>query len=146
MFTQAVGAGEAKIVGLLIMSALLFGEPPLHALLCCLSSDVLCDAGTAFKLYAGFATSDRLLHTLLGPRPVCCHSQARFRQLLCADEKRTFTLKMTIGITMALIGFCMYSHTKIRQPPAGLPAKAPADPMHNLETESLLQEQRKGAR
>ena len=59
---------------------------------------------------------------------------------MCADEKRTFTLKMTVGMTMALIGFCIYSHTKIKQPPAGLRVKALADPMHNHETESLLQE------
>ena len=65
--------------------------------------------------------------------------------LLYADEKRTFTLKMTVGVTMALVGFCMYSHTKIKQPPKiELPVKSPADHMRNHETESLLQEQHKG--
>ena len=63
---------------------------------------------------------------------------------MCADEKRTFTLKMTVGIITALIGFCMYSHSKIRKPSAGL-LKGSADITHNLQTESLLQEQHKGA-
>ena len=65
--------------------------------------------------------------------------------LLHADEKRTFTLKMTVGVTMALIGFCMYSHTKIKQPQKiELPVKSPTDHLRDHDTESLLQEQHKG--
>ena len=37
---KAVAAGEAKIVGLLIMSALLFGKQSLHTVICCPSFEL----------------------------------------------------------------------------------------------------------
>ena len=35
--------------------------------------------------------------------------------LLHADEKKILTVKMTIGISLAMLGFGMYSHTKINK-------------------------------
>ncbi len=32
-----------------------------------------------------------------------------------ADEKKIFTMKMSIGVTLAMLGFGMYSHTKIQK-------------------------------
>ena len=34
--------------------------------------------------------------------------------VLCAGEDRIFTLKMTGGVIMAIVGFVAYSHTKTR--------------------------------
>ena len=34
-----------------------------------------------------------------------------------ADEKRTFTLKMSLGIVLALSGFFMFSYIKLEQKP-----------------------------
>ncbi len=35
--------------------------------------------------------------------------------LLYADEKKILTVKMSIGISLAMLGFGMYSHTKIEK-------------------------------
>lgn len=35
--------------------------------------------------------------------------------LLHADEKKILTVKMFIGISLAMLGFGMYSHTKIKR-------------------------------
>jgi len=35
----------------------------------------------------------------------------------CSGEKKAFTGKMTVGVTLAMIGFCMYSHTKLKLRP-----------------------------
>ena len=124
--------------------------------LCCLVSALACAlllpdpkisaCWKCFNPYAGFAMFLVVCCILLDQRPVCPRTQIwRMQLFLSADEKRTFTMKMSIGITMALTGFCMYSHTKIKQQPAGLPVKALTDPMDDHETKSLLQEQHKGA-
>ncbi|KAA6421352.1 MAG: hypothetical protein FRX49_08629 [Trebouxia sp. A1-2] len=36
---------------------------------------------------------------------------------LLLGEKKAFTGKMTVGVTLAMIGFCMYSHTKLKLRP-----------------------------
>jgi hypothetical protein len=35
----------------------------------------------------------------------------------CSGEKKAFTGKMTVGVSLAMIGFCMYSHTKLKLRP-----------------------------
>ncbi len=37
--------------------------------------------------------------------------------LLYADEKKILTVKMSIGISLAMLGFGLYSHTKIEKIP-----------------------------
>ena len=44
-----------------------------------------------------------------------------------AGEKKAFTLKMTVGVTLAMIGFCMYSHTKLRKPAVRAGTEASSD-------------------
>ncbi|KAL3130623.1 hypothetical protein ABBQ38_008017 [Trebouxia sp. C0009 RCD-2024] len=47
---------------------------------------------------------------------------------LLLGEKKAFTLKMTVGVTLAMVGFCMYSHTKLKNRPQLAKAHAAAKP------------------
>lgn len=51
------------------------------------------------------------------PAPLPCVS---------TGEKKAFTLKMTVGVTLAMVGFCMYSHTKLKNRPQLAKAQAAA--------------------
>ena len=48
--------------------------------------------------------------------------------VLGSGEKKAFTVRMTIGVTLAMIGFCMYSHMKLRLRPQATRLDVPASP------------------
>ena len=59
--------------------------------------------------------------------------------VLLTGEKKTFTPNMTIGTTLAIVGFFMYSQLKLRK---ALRAKELSLPTHSEEQEPLT---RKGS-
>ena len=90
--------GQAKIIGLLVLSALLLGACPCCALLtvgrhchCCSPGMPMWDA--------------RKLALLLKAHKSWC----------CAGEKKVFTANMTVGTVLAIIGFFSYSHFRLQK-------------------------------
>ena len=58
-----------------------------------------------------------------------------------SGETKAFTVKMTIGVTLAMAGFCMYSHTKLRhrpQPAKALAAEKPIKSQQDVEEGKAL--------
>ena len=92
--------GEVKIVGLLLLSALLLGQP--NTLYMLLTSSCPVSAQAALST--------------LGEDPGHVHASIPLGSG-CSGEKKAFTGKMTVGVTLAMIGFCMYSHTKLKLRP-----------------------------
>ncbi len=59
----------------------------------------------------------------------------------CSGEKKAFTVKMTVGVTLAMIGFCMYSHTKLKlrpQPARTVDAASSTKQAGNIEEGAAL--------
>jgi len=59
----------------------------------------------------------------------------------CSGEKKAFTGKMIVGVTLAMIGFCMYSHTKLKlrpQPARTVDAASSTKQAGNMEEGAAL--------
>lgn len=106
--------GEVKIVGLLILSALLLGKP---MVLTCIHNHII--FWPPKSCMHNIDSLSLMLLTCLDTRAAC--TEAIYGPL---GEKKAFTFKMTVGVTLAMVGFCMYSHTKLRLRPQ--PAKVQA--------------------
>lgn len=72
---------------------------------------------------------------------ICCNTLLRFCSC-CSGESSIFTTRMTIGVVLALAGFCLYSHCKMsmqRRPAAPVIKGVPdsTDPGFRLGTSQL---------
>ena len=122
--------GEVKIVGLLLLSALLLGQP--NTLYMLLTSSCPVSAQAALS---GLGEECMPVKDVL-----CYHANVPLGSG-CSGEKKAFTGKMTVGVTLAMIGFCMYSHTKLKlrpQPARTEDAASSTKQAHNIEEGAAL--------
>lgn len=59
----------------------------------------------------------------------------------CAGENKVFTLRMTAGAALAMTGFCLFGHAKLKQQPKRMHDSSTSDSetqKGNVENEPLL--------